>query len=598
MGNRIDTRVILGSLRYKSAPDTSFFFQVPLQQSTKEITEYDRSVDLNLEQVYDDERQKSDVMRPTAKFSLIFKNSYSGQTNYPPFENYLYYVNAEAAANLACTSQNPQSVIWSGLPQYYEFDFIRNDYNVSGYTIPPNEHLIFQPKSASSYNWNFYMSYAYENDYNKKMYYKDKKTNLSSFWICGNGIPFVVSNNNNNGLGRISFRCPVKHGLSTGESVKLFDLGGIQIQYNNTTLFQVDSLGEETAGSEEYVFNIINVGYTGTTFANNTLGTFKRVILRDNESDSTSEYYVRRHKILTDSENAVMVKAGFEQNVFGIKKKFESSAYTPNQVSRISIKEGAQSYSLTFNEDVKVGNLLDNQKRPISELFFTVIVKGYFGWFFGRPNVSGGYYGLKEGWEFNLPLDPSTNNPQTWWKDTQSESDTNIPLQSYTTSQTNPPFAFTYISSLSSGDTLDGDYCEWNDYEQKERVISNLYHKFTFNPNSFTLLNVTPNNPPGYFYQPHHSLPTRVYSDYIEEGNKFEIVGVPDYAYYSTNRNQFIWRDLYQYGFIDSLGNGISFPFFNEAHYPFGNYVFRIIPEGTNYIEQIIIDDPTTDFCE
>ena len=52
----------------------------------------------------------------------------------------------------SCGLSNPLSVSWTGLPQYNEFDFIRNDYNVPGYTQAPNQHLNFVPKSASSYN--------------------------------------------------------------------------------------------------------------------------------------------------------------------------------------------------------------------------------------------------------------------------------------------------------------------------------------------------------------------------------------------------------------------------------------------------------------
>ena len=72
MGNRIDTRVILGSLRYKSAPDTNLMFNVPLIQTAQMNIEFDRNIDISLEQVFDDERQKSDIFRPTCKFSLLF----------------------------------------------------------------------------------------------------------------------------------------------------------------------------------------------------------------------------------------------------------------------------------------------------------------------------------------------------------------------------------------------------------------------------------------------------------------------------------------------------------------------------------------------
>jgi hypothetical protein len=44
MGNRQDTRVVLGSLRYKSAPDTTLLFNVPLIQTAKENIEFEKCV--------------------------------------------------------------------------------------------------------------------------------------------------------------------------------------------------------------------------------------------------------------------------------------------------------------------------------------------------------------------------------------------------------------------------------------------------------------------------------------------------------------------------------------------------------------------------
>ena len=590
MGNRIETRVILGSLRYKSAPDTNFSFDLPLIQNSKLNTEYDRSLDVNLEQVFDNERQISDTFRPSCKFTLLFKNSYSGFTNYTPYENNLYYLNESVAAVNNCPP-NP-SIAWTGLPQYNEFDFIRNDYNVSGYTQPPNEHLIFKPKSASTYNWNFYMTYAYDNDYTKNMSFFDKTTSQYVNWVCGDGIPFVIGNSTINGLGIVEFRCPAKHGLTIGEFVKL------SFSYNGSDLFQVDSLGNDAYGSDEYIFNIINVGFTGTTFNSGQTGTFKRVILGDNESDSTSKYYVRKHKVLTSADNAVMVKAGFEENIFGVKKKYESSGFTPNQTARVSVKEGAQSYTLSFNQDININPIRDNQKRPISELFFTVIWKGYFGWTLGPLNNGNIYYGLQRGWEFNLPLNPITNEPTTWWYNTNSDSEANIPVNTYSTTWPTP---FVYTESLNIGDVLDGDYCEWNDYEQMERVISIEYHKFKFNPTKFNI-GLSPGQNPvnyfGYYYQPHYSLNIRDYSNYIEEGDIQNVVGIPDYSYFSTSKNLFVWRDLYPYGYIDNDGIGVNYPFLNGTHYPYENIIFRIIPEGTNYKEQTIIAEPTIDNCE
>jgi hypothetical protein len=168
------------------------------------------------------------------------------------------------------------------------------------------------------------------------------------------------------------------------------------------------------------------------------------------------------------------------------------------------------------------------------------------------------------------------------------------------------PIVFTYNRSLKEGDTLDGDYCEWNNFEQTERVISNLYHKITYNakvfnigrPTSSTGYRMSLDNPYGYYYQPHNSLTIRQFSDYIEEGDKKNVVDVPNYAYYSPSKDTFLWKDLYSYGFIDSNNIGVNYPFLNGSHYPYTNIIFRIIPEGTNYNEQTITAEPIIDDCE
>jgi hypothetical protein len=59
-----------------------------------------------------------------------------------------------------------------------------------------------------------------------------------------------------------------------------------------------------------------------------------------------------------------------------------------------------------------------------------------------------------------------------------------------------------------------------------------------------------------------------------------------------------LWRDLYPYGFIDTSGLGVNYPFLNGKHYPYTDIIFRIIPEGTNYIEQVLVTDPLIDDCE
>ena len=81
MGNINYTRVVLGSLRYKSAPNTDLSFQIPFKSTQRELIEYDRSADINLQQVFQDEREASNFFRPSCKFNIVFKNAYTGTTN-------------------------------------------------------------------------------------------------------------------------------------------------------------------------------------------------------------------------------------------------------------------------------------------------------------------------------------------------------------------------------------------------------------------------------------------------------------------------------------------------------------------------------------
>lgn len=596
MGNNSEIRVLLGSLRYKSASNVDFGFKVPFIQTTKQIVEYDKNIDLNLQQLFDDERQKSTKFRPSSKFLFVFKNSYTGSSTYEPFRNNLYYVDAENDAAEFCGGGSPD---WNGFPQYTEFDFIRTDYNATGYTqpdssSPPNYHLRFQTLSGSSYNWTFYMSYAFENDYNKPLsaVILDKGLKYTLNWNSGDGIPFVVRLTDEGGKGLVSFVCPVKHGITAGQFVTL------SFNYATTTgptnTFQVYSLGDGLFGTDEYIFNVLNPGFLGTTFNEGTTGTAKRVVIDSNLTETTSKYYVRRNKILTNPDISVMTKAAFEQNIFKDKRKIERAPLTPNNIRRFSIKEGSQSYTLSFNEDIDLVNLLDNQKRPVSELFYTVIWRGYFGWM----------NEVKQGYDFNLPLDPITQIPTTWWTSPNSDSnlstDSYVNLAPYGTNPAGISYIFTYTNALSSGDTIDGDLCEWNDYEQNERVISNIYHKLTFNQFNFSVISSGGTNVynPGYYYQPLHPIRIRAFSDYIEESENTNVEGIPNWAYFSENRNLFVWRDIYTYGYIDSDGIGVDQPFLNGKHHPFKNIIFRLIPEGTNYRDTTSVADPLIDPCE
>jgi hypothetical protein len=554
--------------RYKGAPSIDEEVSVTLQEQSQQLTEYERSQTINLAQVYDDERQICTVFRPTFKVTYLYDNVYDGVTNYQPFEYNLYYTDP---------SRSKQSGIWKGFPQYYEFDFYRP--NVTDY------HFSYKAKSAYTYNWMYYITYPYKNDYDKQLqYYSTDDNNIT--WVASQGIPFTILNTTQNGNGIISFICISPHGLTPGEYVEL------SLTYRDSNIFQVDSLGNGKFGSDVHIFNVFNIGYTGSTFNNGVEGTFKRVINPDNLEETKSKYYVKQYKFLTNIEDLAMTKAGFEKNVFGENKKIEFSSITPNLVTRISQKNSSNTYDVTSNYDLNLVNLLDNQKRPINEISLTIINKGYSGYF----NQPFNRIGIKQGWEFNLT---KTTNP--WWDLNNEKSNSNVLTSDYTLTN-GATKTFFYNLDLKKDDVMDGDFCEWNDYEQIERVVSPYYHKIKFNQSVFQTTDNYSTNSPGYYYKPHNSMTLRVFSDYIETGELATIDATPSWAFYSQTDQQFRWRDLYTYGFIDNLGRGVDYPFLNTAQYPYTNVVFRLIPEGINYNDNLqgfgVSVKPLVDECE
>ena len=558
--------IVPSGLKYKGAPSVNQKISINLDEQSQEITEYDRSATISLAQVYDDERQACAIFRPTFKVTYLYDNTYTGTTGYLPFQNNLYYTSPESSK---------QSGIWKGYPQYYEYDFYRPDVK--------DQHFQYKAKSAYTYNWSYYLTYPSDNNYSKELTYYSTNSNDIT-WKASDGIPFTITNTSQNGNGLISFTCVAPHGLTPNEYVEL------SITYRNSNIFQVYSIGTGLFGADVYVFNVLNIGYTGTTFNNGTTGTFKRVINPDNLIETRSEYYIKQYKVLTNLTDLAVTKVGFEKNVFGEQMKLEYSSITPNNVTRVSQKSSSNAYNFTLNYDIDLAGYVDNQMRPLSEINLTIINKGFSGYF----NMPFDGIGLKQGWGFNLS---KVTNP--WWSDNNQKSNTTIPVSGYTLTNGETK-SFFYNSDLKKDDVMDGDFCEWNDYEQMERVVSPYYHKIKFNQTVFSTTTVPTNNAPGYYYKPHNPMTLRVFSDYIETAGIEFLDQAPSWSFYSSADQQFRWRDLYTYGFVDNLDRGVEYPFFNTAHYPFKNVVFRLIPEGINYneVQSDFSFKPLIDECE
>ena len=293
-----------------------------------------------------------------------------------------------------------------------------------------------------------------------------------------------------------------------------------------------------------------------------------------------------------NEQDIIVTKTGFEINAFPNEKKLEFSSITPNDITRISQKTSSLTYNVTLAKDLVLSGITDNHNRPVGEIFLSIINKGFSGYF----NKSSNGFGLKQGWVFNI------NNVITpWWSEFNQNSYTNIPVDSYTrTNGTTETFYYNRV--LSPGELLDGDFCEWNDFNQYELVVSRYVQKIQYNQEVFTTEITPTGNPQGYYYLPHNTMGLRVFSDYIETAPSNQVENIPTWAYFSEQNQQFRWREPYLYGEFDELDRGTNFPYLNRAHYSFSYQIFRLIPEGSNYQEVLggfnIPIQPIIDDCE
>jgi hypothetical protein len=104
---------------------------------------------------------------------------------------------------------------------------------------------------------------------------------------------------------------------------------------------------------------------------------------------------------------------------------------------------------------------------------------------------------MKKGWEFNI-----LKNNMQWWESRNSESNSDIRSISYFDNEKNEFFYY------DPPNVFDGDFCEYNEYEQLERVVSDFYYKIKHSP----IFNIN-NNEKGYYYKPHNKLQLKVFSD-------------------------------------------------------------------------------------
>ena len=567
-------QIILPSKKFAKADDQELELKVNLDNSDTLMRIGERDIILDIDEQYYRERNESINYKIYGKLKMVFRNLYSGSTDYS-YLNQRLYLSGDGSDNN-----------FDGFLPYDEFAFLRRDVyrevNLprakSTVEFEPNivksgstAHTTVTPISAPYQNWNLYLSYVYSGDSEFKMDYTltgvtgSTKVNFTA----KDGIPFRVTYGLiETGSTYYELTSPVEHGMSEGEHVVLSGSTLTGLTLTGRT-FYINSVGNETFDSKKYVINIIKSQIkTGTTFSTIMLG--KRCKDFTNIVASTSQYYVHKHKTLTDTGGYIMDSLGFESPIFEDEKKilFENIVGTNDVVVE---RNRMESVLYDFKEPLKLSGLTNNLGFSPTNVFVTAIFRNGNGYFNYPPKV--GYkFNFHDTW-IDEHFTGTTSN-EIGLTSTSFTGNTNLP--GYT--------GFTFLSgqTLPIGSILNGAFVEYNPKEMTERIVSESFHKIT---NPITIFNhgqtsgstyASSTNLEGLIYQPHYRIKLRELSPYTETANTNDIFNLPENAKYDPYDKVWRWRDIYDHGYVDSDGYGTDFPFMNGNHYVKANINFYL----------------------
>jgi hypothetical protein len=552
-------RIILPSKKFFGSINEDQTIRVGLEETENLLREGDRTIILNNAELFNKERNESSNYKIHGKLKMVFRNLYSGSSEYNPLLKRLYLVGDGSDNN------------FDGFLPYQEFAFLRKDVfrqvntiqtisSLTTYTpvltySGATEHVTISSIDAPYHNWNVYLSYVYGQDSTYPMKYTLSGGTSFSF-TAGDGIPFRVESSGNN----YKLTSPVEHGMSSGEFITLS--GG---SFNNTIdvtgrTFSIISVGDSIYNSEKYVLEISKSELpSGTTLSTVVFG--KRCLDRNNITGSTSSYYVHKHKTLTEREDYILDKIGFESSIWENERKLllENSAGDSDVLVERNMME---SLIYDFKEPFILTGLTNNLGYLPTELYVTVILANRNGYFEYPPKV---------GWKFNF---------HDTWVDEHfngtGSTETSITTSGFSRTISATTYNFISGTDLPLNTILNGAFVEYNRSELQERIISESYHRFS-NPlfvfdygqtgttSTFSGGSIT--NMYGLFYQPHHRIKLRQLSPYIETSKTNQVYGLPQNAKYFEDEALWKWRDLYDHGFIDPEGFGTNYPFINNIHY-------------------------------
>ncbi|GAG51841.1 unnamed protein product, partial [marine sediment metagenome] len=232
------------------------------------------------------------------------------------------------------------------------------------------------------------------------------------------------------------------HGISQGEYILIDEY---------LTPFYVSSVGNTVYRSEDFVITLLKSEVGGYRF--NALVNGRRCTDINDITNSTSEYYVHKHKVITGLTEYILDKVGFESPIWEDEKKllYENSV-GDNDV----VVERNRMESVLFDHfnPFALSGITNNLGYTPTDLYTTIVFRNGNGFFEYPPKV---------GYKFHF---------HDTWIDEHFSGSTASETGITSTSFLKDTIRFYPGDAIPAGTILHGAFVEYDPKEMKERIIS------------------------------------------------------------------------------------------------------------------------------
>jgi hypothetical protein len=247
-----------------------------------------------------------------------------------------------------------------------------------------------------------------------------------------------------------------------------------------------------------------------------------------------SDYYIRKFTLLTSNEYDVNKATSFGNSI-----------YPKVNINKLGVAN--DTWLFTFTNDINTVGLYSHKGGNLTELYLGIIKKS------GKNSID--WSDVTAHWDFQYLVANTANGLET-------------------ISENNPLGGGSIEKNIPNSSEYFGDFVEYNRGEITEKIVSKIVHRFALNNNN------TPQK--GYYYDPFQRIYIRKFSNIIETAfTDDNVIGIPGDAELRPNKS-YEWKDILEPGYIEEGNNGVDYPFLNGANYIFLNkyvYLRRQIPD-------------------